>query len=222
MQDAHHPLHPPLSANPTGTSPTVSRSLVLSPVAPADFANCVQAPRVQGLSPRPLTSGMTSGPYTTWGPAGSLYNVWPQCSFCGRQESNVQSYSTPDRPPLLLCLSCYHTGLQCQGINRGVSAGDVSSVGSLRMGALGGISRSQGGYREPPDLVVSLRKRMPDLLVKHGIVDHQSSAFLHYRDTIIQLAKELDDLLQFGDPEGGFYLVTVLRYGTSRKICMSF
>jgi len=33
-----------------------------------------------------------------------------------------------------------------------------------------------------------------------------------YRDTIIQLAKELDDLLQFGDPEDGFYLATVLRY----------
>ena len=80
------------------------------------------------------------------------------------------------------------------------------------MDALGGISRSQGGYREPPDLVVSLRKRMPDLPVKHRIVDHQSSAFLHYRDTTIQLAKELDDLLQFGDPEDGFYLATVLRY----------
>ena len=183
IQEAQTPLHTSLSANPTGTSPTVSRGIVHSPAAPVDFANCRQAPRVHGLSPRPLQSFMTSGPNTTGGPADSLYNVWPQCSFCGRQESNVQSYSIPERLPLLLCLSCYHTVLQCQGINRGVSAGDVSSVGSLRMDALGGISRSQGGYREPPDLVVSLRKRMPDLPVKHGIVDHQSSAFLHYRDS---------------------------------------
>jgi hypothetical protein len=67
----------------------------------------------------------------------------------------------------------------------------------MRMDALGSMSRSQGGYRETTDLVVSLIDRMPALPVKHGIVDHHSSEFLHYRDTIILLAKELDDLTQF-------------------------
>jgi len=217
IQEAQPPLHPHLSANPTGTSPTVSRGIVHSPVAPVDFANCRQDPRVQGLSPRPLEPYMTSGPYTHGGPADSLYNVWPLCNFCGRQERNVQSYQIPERQPLLLCLSCYHKVLECQGPHRGPpnpgpSADAGSFAGSMRMDALGSLSRYQGGYREPKDLVDSFLKRMPPLPVKHGMVDHLSSEFLHYRDTIIQLAQELDDLTQFGDPAEGFYLATVLRY----------
>ena len=78
---------------------------------------------------------------------------------------------------------------------------------------LRGPSRSQGGSRGDPStssLVSALQKRMPSIPVKHGAVDTQGSQFLHYMDTIIQLARESAD--SGGDPEGGLYLAKALKY----------
>ena len=79
--------------------------------------------------------------------------------------------------------------------------------------ARGWVSVDRRGCRGALACMVSaLQKRLPVLPVHKGSVNTQGPQFLHYMDTIIQLARELDDLHRYWDREGGFYLANVLRY----------
>ena len=236
--------HDVMRANPSGTSPNVSRGAVSPPIARVDVA---------------------------FADPDSLLSVWPGCSFCRRQDGTVKPYFITDRGPLMLCLSCYQTVRTCQaqvevpvpqlsvcgnctkedtsvvlrrighddnmmlcqtcfnlvarcrtptqpsnfssGSSSGGSVSTKSSCIQMHVDDLRGPSRSQGGSRGDPStssLVSALQKRMPSIPVKHGAVDTQGSQFLHYMDTIIQLARESAD--RGGDPEGGLYLAKVLKY----------
>jgi hypothetical protein len=47
-------------------------------------------------------------------PAESIYNLWPVCTFCCRQDGTVRSHS--DQVPIMLCASCSQIVRACQGV----------------------------------------------------------------------------------------------------------
>ena len=105
----HHALGPSMSANPSGTSPTVSR-VALSPSAvPVTFGTFGTFGNVDTTAP------VAKGAFATASsPAESIYNLWPVCTFCCRQDGTVRSHS--DQVPIMLCASCSQIVRACQGV----------------------------------------------------------------------------------------------------------